>query len=228
MTFFDTVEQRFKDWNYGHPKVLYGLIRTLQPNVVVEVGAYRGYASAYMAKALQDNNRGRLYCMDNWQLSTREKRSDPALHWADNLRACGVLDWATLLVGNADQVTWPDKVNFAYIDGWHSYTQARKDFEACASRGAECITLDDVWHCVGPRQLLNEIRESGEWDVVEIRRDGGLGICYRRTAPGPIKFAQEDPDHHGHHIENVDAMRQHLLDVSKKTGVTYDMEKLFK
>jgi hypothetical protein len=228
MTFFDTVEKLFRDWNYGHPKVLYGLIRSLRPAVVVEVGAYRGYGSAYMAKAIQDNNHGHLYCIDNLQLSHTEMREDPARHWHENLSACGVRDWATLLVGDSDKVKWPGRVDFAYIDGWHSYAQTRKDFEACASRGAECITLDDVWKCVGPRQLLNEIRASGEWDVVEIRRDNGLGICYRRSPAGPVTFSQEDPHHQGYDIHDVAAMRAHLIDIDKRFGVTYDLDKLLK
>ena len=64
--FFKRVDEVFHDWKYDHPRILYALIRSLKPLVVVEVGTYRGYAAAWMARALQENGIGMLYCIDDF------------------------------------------------------------------------------------------------------------------------------------------------------------------
>src|SRR5271166_4779601 len=105
--FFETVESVFHDWHYDHPRILYALMRSLKPTVAVEVGTYRGYAACYMARALQENESGLLYCIDDFS-EGMQKRYD-AQHWHQNLVICGVREWAKLLVGKSSEVVWPDR-----------------------------------------------------------------------------------------------------------------------
>ncbi len=223
--FFVTVERIFHDWNYGHPKALYGLIRMLHPQTVVEIGTYRGYAAAYMARAIQENNHGRLYCIDDFSSAQFDARMTPQ-HWQSNLRECGVDAWASLIIGKSSEVEFPPSVDFAYIDGWHSYEQAKKDFIKCSDLGAEVITLDDVRICVGPRKLIHEIRKSKEWDVITLSRDGGLGVCVRKGPKGNVEFAQELPDHPGTDVKNREKLVEHLKMLPSVTGHSYDIKEL--
>jgi hypothetical protein len=224
MDCFATIESRFTDWHYDHPKILYGLIRSLRPQVVVEVGTYRGYAACYMARAIQENNSGRLYCIDKFSESKQRTFSDPVGHWNDNLVAAGVRDWVTLLSGSSKDVVWPDRVDVAYIDGWHGLEQCVWDFAACSTRGAELICLDDTQSTVGPKQLLADMRRDPNWDVIEIHRDNGFGLCYRRKRGRRVEFSQELPDIWGTDLKemNADQIREHLAQAKVITGLSYE------
>src|SRR5581483_9979767 len=129
----------------------------MRPMTVVEVGTYRGYAACYMAQALLENGEGHLYCIDDFSEGT-QKRYD-AGHWRGNLYHCGLSNWATLIEGKSQDVRWPAKVDFAYIDGWHGFQVAMSDFLQCNKRGAECICLDDATTTVGPMMVVDDIRK---------------------------------------------------------------------
>lgn len=223
--FFETVEARFHDWNYRHPAILYALIRSLKPAVVMEVGTYRGYAACYMARALQENNTGQLYCIDNFSLTDHTWRyGDPEQHWNDNLAACGVRNWVTLLKGDSHKVAWPDKVDFAYIDGWHSFKAANHDFNKCNELGAKCICMDDTINCVGPRLVAKGARvHKKDWDVIDIAADNGLTICMRKQKHIDVTFSQELPNNPGVDLTRLtsDERKQHFEEAAKINNVVY-------
>jgi len=193
--FHSYVDELFHDWNYGHPKILYGFIRAMKPQVVVEVGTYRGYAACWMARALQENGSGRLYCIDNFQLTEHvHKYGDPRAHCEDNMRKCGVRDVITIIEGKSDEVEWPKDVDMAYIDGWHSFAQASKDFEKAVVQGAKLIAMDDTDVCFGPRALEDTIRYNGkQFDCLSISSDNGLALFKLKTPKRQITFSQELP-----------------------------------
>jgi hypothetical protein len=226
MDFYNHVNQLFHDWSYGHPHILYGLMRSMRPHVAVEIGTYRGFGASWMAKALQENNQGRLYCVDNFSLTDHEARyGDARRHLTENLTKLGVRDFVEILDGNSDEVKLPDTIDFAYIDGWHGYLAARTDFENCDKRGAECVCFDDTTQSAGPRMLVEEIRETGQWDVIEILRDCGMSICIRKQEKGPITFSQEiPPPHKGTILFELTAEQQkhHFEHASKLNKVRYD------
>lgn len=224
---FATIEQRFVDWHYDTPKTLYGLVRTLRPAVLVEVGTYRGYTACYLARAVQENNEGRLYCIDNFSLDDHAPTyGDPEQHWEDNLRAAGVRDWVTLLHGDSDAVDWPETVDFAYIDGWHSYAVCKADAKRCIDRGALCLTFDDVLTTVGPRRYFDELRASGDWDCLLLPRDGGLGIALRRAPLRPVEFIQEIPWEPGTVLYGMTPAQrqQEFARAAAVTGLIYEDE----
>src|SRR5436305_11390981 len=48
--------------NAGH--VLYGLVRSLRPDVCVEIGSARGKSACYLGMELKENRSGRIYAFD--------------------------------------------------------------------------------------------------------------------------------------------------------------------
>lgn len=224
MNFHQQIWETHKDWCYGNPVILYGLIRSMKPQSVVEIGTYRGFSGSWMAQGLKENGSGHLYCIDNFSLTDHESRhGDSRAHLEANLQAVGVREWITLLDGDSDKVAWPDKVDFAYVDGWHSYEVARRDFENCAKRGAECICLDDATQTIGPRMLMNEAWIRQDWDVLFVNRDCGMAICMRKVRRGPITFSQEIPSLLGFDLSTASAAEQqeHLSAAAKITGLDY-------
>ena len=220
MNFFERVEKVFETWHYDHPRILYSLMRSLKPEIAVEVGTYRGYAACYMAQALKENGRGHLYCIDDFSEGMQQRYGSD--HWCDNLRVCGVLDWVTLIQGKSVDVAWPDSVDFAYIDGWHGYRTVALDFQNAARRGAECICLDDVVSTVGPALMAQRLRDGSEWGVCEIFRDCGLAICSRRMGR-VLTFSQESESNSGVVMTGwtMEQKREFLVGLTNETGVEY-------
>jgi len=102
--------------------LLYSLVFALKPSACLEIGTFRGGSSAIICKAMDDNEHGRLVCIDP------EPRI-PEEVWAT------IQHRATLIQGaspealtEAGQVV-SDKFDFALIDGDHGYQGALDDIE---------------------------------------------------------------------------------------------------
>jgi len=228
--FYSTVRERFADWNYGHPLILHGFIRAMKPQVIVEVGLYRAFAACWMARALQENNTGRLYAIDNFTLTEHSHiYGDPRTHAESNLKACGVDGWVEIIEGNSDEVEWPEQVDVCYVDAWHSYTAAKQDFFKAVERGAYLIALDDTENCVGPRMLVEELRRLAfigghQWDVMDAHSDNGMTLFLKRQPRRLITFSQELPfPNPGVDLRplTLEEQRLHFAEATLTTGVDY-------
>lgn len=228
--YFDYLEELFHDWRYDHPKIMYGIVRAMKPDVVVEVGTYRGYTACFLAKALQENKKGKIYCIDNFSLTDHtSKYGDPKQHLIDNFNKAGVMDVVEILDGNSDKVQWPAKVDFAYVDGWHSYKICKRDFMMAWDRGAKVIGFDDVRNCVGTKLFLRELRANPlpNSDIMEFSADNGLELVSRRPENHHLDFSQELMDNPGTAITSMTVAEQqkYLEEISIVTGIDY--KKLF-
>ncbi len=179
MGFEETVEAI--PYQYPHPKILHGLIRWLVPAVVVEVGTHIGMSACWMARALQQNNTGHLYCIDSfcWVNETQEEQ------WNRNLTECGVRDWVTHIRGRSEEVAWPEHVDFVYVDGNHTYPVCKHDGEKARELGARVVCFHDSVSWEGSRKYTEEIRRTWKgWDFLEEVSEGGLLIAKRRDPKG--------------------------------------------
>lgn len=177
-------------YQYRHSEFLYGLIRWLRPTSVVEVGTHLGMSAVWMARALQENGGGTLTCIDNfcWADQPDQKRS-----WFENTSRCGVGDFVRLVEGRSQEVEWPGRVDFAYIDGNHTSKVCRHDTEEARRRGAICVCLNDTATCAGVQKVADDMRVGWRgWDFLEVPFDAGLLVALKREArPAPI---QDDVD----------------------------------
>ena len=181
------IEDRFPDWNYHHPRILHAMIRSLQPEIVVEVGTYRGYAACYMAQALKENGKGRLYCIDNWSLDDHESRYGPARqHFQSNLEHCEVADRVTVIEGDSDKVGWPDKVDFVYIDGNHNFDPVMMDLICWAPKVHEngLVMLHDycAFTHAGIMDAVNAYTRCHRIDPWFVTRDAVPTAFWRKEA----------------------------------------------
>jgi hypothetical protein len=123
-------------------EVLYYLIRSLRPLVVVETGVAAGFSTAYMLQALQNNSCGHLYSVDlpsrrpGGYLAADGKR-DP-VHLAREVGTGFVIPerlkhrW-TLLEGTSKDLLPPlldrfDHIDFFWHDSDHSYANMIWEF----------------------------------------------------------------------------------------------------
>jgi len=118
--------------NLGLGWLYYGIARVVKPTTAVVIGSFRGFVPLILGRALADNRAGKVVFID------------PSLvdaFWRDpgKVRA----HFAKFGIGNIEHhclttqefVKTPayanlGKVDFVFIDGYHSYEQARFDFKA--------------------------------------------------------------------------------------------------
>lgn len=231
MSFFEQVDKTFHDWNYQHPKALYAFVRMLRPRSIVDCGSYRGLSASWMAKGCQENNIGRVICIDRWSLTEHSAilgSDTPKQHCEKNLIQLGVREWVEFHDGDShDPKMWPDKVDFAYIDAWHSFDSARNDMEMAAERGATFIAFDDTENCIGPRMLTDHMRHAlqMDWEVMHFHSDNGLTIFLKKAPRRLITFSQELPyPNPGVDLRPLSKAQQkaHFDEATAITGINYD------
>lgn len=190
-----------------HAHVIYGLIRWLKPFQVVEVGAWYGYSSAWIARALQENNeegagemrpddaRARLLVIDDYSLWPEQL---PQVQFWHAMGLCDVGEVVSVEAKDSKVAEWPERVDFAYIDGDHSFEGCKFDAEKAIALGATCIVLHDTTTWWGPRQYVEECIPDG-WTMIECDFDQGLTVMMKKLVK-PNEYWATKENYPGGHI----------------------------
>jgi len=237
MSFYEEVNKVYASWNYDSPRLLHAFIRCMKPQHIVDCGTYRGLSAAWMAKACQENNMGRVHCLDNWSLLEHAhilEGKTPKQHAEGNLTHLGVRDWVEFHDGDTKDLSiWPEAVDAIYIDAWHSYEAARHEAQEAVYRGATFIAFDDVENCVGPRMLVDEIPKRNPdrlqfalagYQQLDIHSDNGLTIFVKKQPRRLITFSQELPyPNPGVDLRplTLEQQAEHFKEASAITGLDY-------
>jgi predicted O-methyltransferase YrrM len=129
--------QRIDDANLGLGWIYYGLARTLRPQLAVVIGSWRGFVPLVIGKALADNVEGGTVIF-----------IEPSLvddFWSEPQK---VTDWFALFGVNnvqhhhmttqqyveTDHYRDLGTVGMLFIDGYHTFDQARLDHESFLPR----------------------------------------------------------------------------------------------
>lgn len=178
-TFKQRVEKIPTLYTQAHAPILYGLVRWLKPQTVIEVGSYAGYATAWLARALQENAEdGHVIAIDEFSLGT----SPAILH--NHMVMLEVANHVQIIPHSSNAFPWPS-CDFAFIDGDHSFEGVTYDFNAAVQAGAECIVIHDTRSWWGPEKFIHE-KEALGYRFIEWPQSEGLAIylkAYPRTQP---------------------------------------------
>jgi len=108
-------------YDWIEAQILYLLIRSIKPEVVVEISPNYGYSTGFILLAMNKNNCDRLYSFD-----LEEKFHQHALH---NFARVGInTSRQQFFAGDVREVhhrMLPDKVNLLFMDSDHSYAFAQ-------------------------------------------------------------------------------------------------------
>lgn len=170
--------------------LLYSLVRYLRPSHVVEIGTWRGYSCAWMARALQDNEHGHLTAIDDWSLSGASLAET-----SRSVVELGLGDLVSFVPGDSLQTPWPKPAEFVFLDGNHSLQVVAREVEKAGAHGARTIVLHDTTSWWGPSEWLARVRhatamvgEDNLWDFVEFPDAEGLTVLHRRQPKPQPQF----------------------------------------
>ena len=181
--------------------ILHGLVRSMKPEVCVEIGSAHGYSTCLISLALHQNLKGHLWAVDPHQVN----------HWSDdnpdgtleslrrNLWRVGVHHRVDIVQKNtADAIDdLPKTIDFAFIDGDHSYEGVKQDWEIISPRMSPfgvVVFHDTLWDRkaddpyykkwrrdgMGVPGFIEELRCKG-YPVITLDGDWGLSLIQATT-----------------------------------------------
>jgi predicted O-methyltransferase YrrM len=189
-------------------ELLYGLVRSMKPEVCVEIGSARGKSACYIGMALKENGRGTLYAIDphlptDWNDSFSV---DTAEVFARNVAEVGVTGQVCMIrsYSGTAATDWNRPIDFLLIDGDHSYEGIKRDWDLFVPhlrRFGVVAFHDTIWNLnsapqVGQREdmgvprFVDELRQQG-YPVITIERDCGLSIV--QPFVGGISLCEQSP-----------------------------------
>jgi predicted O-methyltransferase YrrM len=168
------------NYRYDHPKLIYAFLRCLGITRAIEIGCHIGYTSCWMAKAIQENGGGMLYCIDPfcWVEEPQEEA------WNQSIDSCGVRDAVTLIKGRSQEVEWPSDIECVFVDGNHTYPVAKHDAEKARDMGARLIFLHDTVAWDGSRRHAEEIMDDpawSGWDKMQVNSECGITVLLKQS-----------------------------------------------
>jgi predicted O-methyltransferase YrrM len=156
--------------------------------VAVEIGTYQGVSAAWIARSLAPE--GLLYCVDPW-LGTGQGE-DPNFEICQrHLKRGKVMDRIRILRGFSKDVavSLPERIEFAFIDGDHSWSGIETDWALLSPRivpgGTIClhdtaIPESEPWRKFDSVRFYDEkIAVDSRFDAVE--RVHSLRVVRRRN-----------------------------------------------
>jgi len=181
--------------------LVYYLIRSLRPKVVVETGVFHGLTSAWILQALADNNEGKLISIDlprrDWAKYFPDQEFGPGAEGEESLPADELPGWIIpdhlrdrweLLLGPSslylEKVIATNDVQFFIHDSDHSHQVMKYECDLVLDRCPNAmLVIDDsdlnsyLYECLAKRQLSHCIFEEVT-DQLEIKQ------CYAACRAG--------------------------------------------
>lgn len=186
-------------------RIIYWLVRSLQPALAIETGTFIGYSALCIAQAMEENGAGHLHAFDLF--TDRPGAVSPVIGPCDDslaaarahLERAGLAARVTFHKGDSSESIRAElgrsgaRVDFAFIDGDHTVRGCFKDWgavDALMAEGGVALLHDSTpgekngW--LGPRLLLEELqsRWAGSYSWINLpTRDGyGLALVQKRAA----------------------------------------------
>ncbi len=155
-------------------RLIYLLVRTRRPALVVEFGTSFGISAIHIAAALHDNGAGRLI--------TTEQNDKKAVAAAENIREAGLSDLVEIRKGDAfATLAGVSGIELLFLDGAKSlYLPLLKQLEPALAAGSLVAADDTVSLRESLTSYLDYVRNVANGYVsCEIPLDDGMELSFR-------------------------------------------------
>lgn len=191
--------QRREDSNLGLGWLYYALTRIVRHPRAVVIGSWRGFVPLVIAQGLSDNLEGGSVLFidpslvdDFWRDAEQVKRRFKEL---GNDRIDHYLMTTQNFV-QTESYRELGEIGILFIDGMHTYEQAKFDFDAfsgrlvedgivlfhdTARRGTSSIYGPDKKYHYTVHQFVEELAAQGEFEVFNLPFDSGITLVKRRA-----------------------------------------------
>jgi predicted O-methyltransferase YrrM len=188
------------DWKSGLGDarwILYGAVRAMRPEVVVEIGSARGMSTCIMGAARRINEKGKVYAIDpntpnDW--SEFHTGGDNYEFLKARVHEYGLDDWCEIIRKTSGEAgkDWKRPIDFLFIDGDHSYAGVKLDFETFSPYLTERAVVafhDSAWGLhttekgfrddMGVPTYIEELKKQG-YETVTFAEVPGLTLMHPR------------------------------------------------
>ena len=172
--------------------LLYGLVKSIKPQVVVEIGSARGRSACFMGMALKENGFGKLFAIDPHTKTDWNDNNSVDTHEVlrDNLKKLHLESIVEVLRETSDLVAsrWTLPIDLIFIDGDHSYEGVKRDwtlFMPFVQTFGGVVFHDTLWSLdptpeyarpdMGVPRFVEELRVAG-YPVITINRNFGVSL----------------------------------------------------
>ncbi len=168
-----------------HSWAVYGFVRSLQPDTVLEIGPFHGAVTALIALALNHNNKGELHAIDNF---THEGSLPGADALRGNIESCGIdTKRVHIITGDSAKVEWPAKIDIAILDGDRTLPNFKYEVKRVMDAGAQCFCVHDIHYHGYCNYFMEQFRKkkAPQWDVIDFSYDVGFAVAMKKL-DGPF------------------------------------------
>jgi len=161
--------------NLAEASLLYDLAKTCREGCILEVGSYRGRSAVALGRGSLDGHNVPVYAIEPHEefiglLGGKFGSPDRAAFYTAML---GTSCYHSVrLVNLSSEIVapgWKQKIGLLFIDGDHSYAGVKRDFDCWSPHLTPdaLVAFDDSTDpAVGPRQLIDELLQSGQFEQV--------------------------------------------------------------
>ena len=187
--------------------LLYGLVRSMKPEVCVEIGSARGRSTCFIGMALKENGRGKLFAIDPHQLTNWNdyKSVDTFEIIMNNLAALHITNQVEIVRMTSEEAArgWSRQIDMIFIDGDHTYDGIKRDWELFVphlTTFGVVIFHDTIWDLrpdprwsrsdMGVPRFVDELRQQG-YPVLTIDKDRGVSLIQPAQGGIPLQVGFE-------------------------------------
>ena len=128
----NSTEYRGWSMRYKEGNILYNICRKLKPEIVLEIGTFHGFSSAYLLSAIKDNDYGFLYSVDS-NIEHLKIAHEYLKNISKNFELIeafsSYISPKYITTDYAFELDWDKPIDLLFVDGAHDFKSVISDLD---------------------------------------------------------------------------------------------------